>query len=934
MSFATGSLVRARGREWVVLPDSEREPDVLWLRPLGGTDDEVAGVYLPLEPVEAASFQPPDPARELGNHRSLVLLRDALRLGFRSGAGPFRSFSGLGVEPRPYQLVPLLMALRQEPVRLLIADDVGIGKTIEALLIARELLDRGEITRLAVLCPPHLADGWVQACKEQFHIDATAVLAGTAARLERGLGHGESLFDHHPFVVVSLDFIKTDRRRAEFLRACPDFVIVDEAHGCAAGGRGAQQQRHALLKKLSEKASRHLVLVTATPHSGKEEDFRSLLTLLQPEFADLPLDLGGDANRAWRERLARHLVQRRRADLRGYLDTDTPFPERLTAEDSYDLGPAYRAFLDKVLAWCRERIYDAAHDARRQRVQWWAALALLRALSSSPRAAAESLRARARNLLADTAEEADEQGRRAVLDQDDAALEGADAIAGSQTESESEHPDHKRLLALARDADALQGAPDRKLARAAQIVTGLVREGLQPIVFCRFLATVDYVGDALSKALGKDVHVERITGALAPDERARRIAALSEFPRRVLVCTDCLSEGINLQALFDAVFHYDLSWNPTRHEQREGRVDRFGQPRARVRAVTFYGKDNPVDGLVLDVLLRKHQAIHKALGVSVPVPLDTDALVEALFEGGLLRKGSSVQQLGLFASAKKSEVELVWDRAAEREKRSRALFAQHAIRADEVRAELEATRQALGDDATVERFVRDVLRSQGTPLPAGSPALLRVADLPAPIRAATGFERDVRVAFSEPVPPGVLRLRRTHPAVAGLASWVTESALDPLLSGPAKRCGVVRTRAASSRCVVLLLRVRMQLHASLIDGERSLLAEDLVTVGFRGSADGFVQASDEEVERLLAAEPEQNVALDVARTQVEHALGALPALQPQVDDVARARATALLDAHRRVRQASRGQVRGLRVEPWLPPDVLGVFVYLPAGGAA
>ncbi|MCL5780969.1 MAG: ATP-dependent helicase, partial [Firmicutes bacterium] len=173
MSYAVGSLVKARGREWVVLPDSR--DDLLVLRPLGGTEDEVTGIYLPLEQVEPARFDLPDPSK-LGDYRSCRLLRDAVRLGFRSGAGPFRSFARLAVEPRPYQLVPLLMALKLDPVRLLIADDVGIGKTVEACLIARELLDRGEVRRLAVLCPPHLAEQWQTELKEKFHIEAELVL--------------------------------------------------------------------------------------------------------------------------------------------------------------------------------------------------------------------------------------------------------------------------------------------------------------------------------------------------------------------------------------------------------------------------------------------------------------------------------------------------------------------------------------------------------------------------------------------------------------------------------------------------------------------------------------------------------------------------------------------------------------------------------------
>ena len=113
-----------------MLPESD--DDLLVLRPLGGTDDEVAGIYLPLEPVEPATLRAARPGRSSGDYRSCRLLRDAVRLGFRASAGPFRSFGRIAVEPRPYQLVPLLMALRLDPVRLLIADDVGIGKTIEA----------------------------------------------------------------------------------------------------------------------------------------------------------------------------------------------------------------------------------------------------------------------------------------------------------------------------------------------------------------------------------------------------------------------------------------------------------------------------------------------------------------------------------------------------------------------------------------------------------------------------------------------------------------------------------------------------------------------------------------------------------------------------------------------------------------------------------
>jgi hypothetical protein len=151
-AFEVGALVQARGREWVVLPQSE-PPRFLVLRPLGSGDDEVAGVFPTLEQVSSATFEAPDPG-DVGTAVSAGLLRTALRIGFRASAGPFRSLARLAVEPRAYQLVPLLMALRQDTVRLLIADDVGIGKTIEAGLTAVELLEQGDATGLAVLCGP------------------------------------------------------------------------------------------------------------------------------------------------------------------------------------------------------------------------------------------------------------------------------------------------------------------------------------------------------------------------------------------------------------------------------------------------------------------------------------------------------------------------------------------------------------------------------------------------------------------------------------------------------------------------------------------------------------------------------------------------------------------------------------------------------------
>jgi len=938
MSFASGALVRARGREWVVLPESE--PDLLVLRPLGGADGEIAGVLPALESVEPARFAPPDPALA-GDARSAGLLRDALRLGFRSSAGPFRSFGRIAVDPRPYQLVPLLMALPMDPVRLLIADDVGVGKTVEAALIARELLDQGTVARLAVLCPPHLAEQWQRELREKFHIEAEVVLSSTARRLERGLGVGESLFDVHPFVVVSTEYIKADRRRAEFVRSCPELVIVDEAHGFAWAGPGggrARQQRHELLIELARDPERHLVLVTATPHSGKADAFRSLLAFLGPGLAELPEELGGAEREADRRRLARHLVQRRRADIRHFMKDDTPFPDRMSKDETYRLTPDQRALLDRVLEFARETVHEPGTDTRRQRIRWWSALGLLRALGSSPRAAAATLLTRAAAAGAETPQEIDALGRRVVLDVtgEDETAEASDVVPGADADIDGDTPERRRLRAFAREAAALEGDGDAKLQGIVPVVRRLVDDGDRPIVFCRFIATAEYVAEHLRAKL-RGVEVVAVTGSLPPPEREARVAELAEHPRRVLVATDCLSEGINLQEHFDAVVHYDLAWNPTRHEQREGRVDRFGQRRPSVRVVTYYGADNPVDGVVLDVLLRKHDAIRATLGVSVPVPVESDTVMEAILEGMVTRGAGAAgdaDQLALFerdvVAPRRRDLHEEWDSLAERERRSRTMFAHEGVRAEDVYRELQDVQRAIGVDLDVRRFCERALTALSASVDADRETLtVELSETPIALRDALGGRTTLRARFRPPSEEGEELLMRTHPVVEGLASHVLDTALDAQ-SGEsvAARCGVMRAHDVTRRTTALLLRMRFHLTIRRGDDECRLLAEDARVLAFAGSADAPEWLSEEAAEALLSAAPSANVPLERARRDLERAVEALPTFEPALADVAQVHAAELLESHRRVRHATGTRGR-FAVEPQLPVDVLGLYVFLP-----
>ncbi len=956
MSFAVGSLVHTRGREWVVLPNSDAK--TLLLRPLGGTDIEVTGLYLPLEghDVRPAAFALPDPTNpnDFGDHRSCRLLRDAVRLGFRSSGGPFRSFAKINVEPRPYQLVPLLLALKQDPVRLLIADDVGIGKTVEAALIVRELLDRGEVTRFAVLCPPHLTEQWQRELREKFHLDPVLVLSSTAAQLERQCRQAETVFDVFPHTVVSTDFIKSHRRRDDFLRSCPELVVVDEAHTCAvAEGRGGKQQRHELVRDLAQKpladgTLRHLVLVTATPHSGKEEAFRSLLSLVNPEFANLPADLSGEKNRRQRQRLAEYVVQRRRGDIRHFMKEETPFPDREEREDTYQLTPAYRGLFREVLAYAQETVRDESGGRHRQRVRWWSALALLRALASSPAAAAATLKNRAATADTTSDREADEVGRRAVMDLlDDEATDAQDVTPGADPgdeDGEQDAPAHNRLATLAQQAEALAGREDRKLQRVAELTQGLLDDGYHPILFCRFIDTAEYVADQLRQKLGKKVEVVAVTGQQPPAEREERILALAESPKRILVCTDCLSEGINLQQHFNAVVHYDLAWSPTRHEQREGRVDRYGQPSPSVRVLTFYGVDNQIDGIVLDVLIRKHRNIRSSLGISVPVPVESDKLMQAILEGLLLRGKPSPkqQQMLLFDPNEDKVVREVhgdWDRSAEQERRSRTVFAQETMTAqiDEVERELRAVREAIGSGVDTRRFVIEATQAHKG-LVAERPGdrwRLDFKECPMPLRDLLALgekNQTVEARFSLPVDEGTLYLTRTHPLVDKLATFVMDTALDPTAPGQARRCGVIRTAAVERRRTLLLVRFRFQIVTQRRDGqEQHLLAEECRVLGYSGSPEKAEWIEDQAaLEQLLAAVPEANVNPDMARDQIQKVVDNHDEhLLPHLQDVARRLGNQLEEAHRRVRRTM--QARGIthRVEPKLPPDVLGIYLLFP-----
>ena len=319
-----------------------------------------------------------------------------------------------------------------------------------------------------------------------------------------------------------------------------------------------------------------------------------------------------------------------------------------------------------------------------------------------------------------------------------------------------------------------------------------------------------------------------VTGELSPEERRDKVEGMEEGldtnGARILVTTDCLSEGINLQHLFTAVVHYDLAWNPTRHEQREGRVDRFGQQAPEVRCTMLYGQDNPVDGFVLNVILRKGEAIQKELGVLVPMPEDKQRINQALIKAALMKRVSSHSlQMGFaFEEAEQllAPLQTQWTDALEKAKANRTVFAQRRIRPDEVLPEWQKQQNALGSSADVQRFVQSACARLGAPLEAARRQTHRLPTqhLPEALRQRLADEGLVPEGGNPALSLNFAELHRSHPLVTVLADHLIETALQGQTTPTGAitaRCAATITDAVDVVTTVVLLRLRLGILGTL-----------------------------------------------------------------------------------------------------------------------
>jgi superfamily II DNA/RNA helicase len=551
---------------------------------------------------------------------------------------------------------------------------------------------------------------------------------------------------------------------------------------------------------------------------------------------------------------------------------------------------------------------------------------------SSPAAAQAALKARLERLVEKY--EQDKTDYSADI-YDPTELESIVDIVPSHVISDSQdsisNAEKKKLRELSNQVKNLNEESDTKIKKATEEIKILLKEGYKPIVFCRFIATADYVAKELKNRLSKDhptIHVVSVTGSLSEEEREIQIEELSKSPVRVLVATDCLSEGINMQDHFNAVLHYDLPWNPNRLEQREGRVDRFGQKSEKVKAIILFGADNPIDGAVLDVLLRKAKKIHKTLKISVPIPVDSENVLEAVLKA-LFWKSSDKIQMSLFDDRSTlAEVHRKWDRAADKEKKSRSLFAQHSIKPGEVALELEKTDHVLGSPEVVHRFVRSAMQRLNSPIiPSNGHWKFDLNNLPDIVKTKLLDLKIKNITFEQPDKDDVSYITRNHVLTNSLAEYLFEKAFNSNgKSNVAARSSVIRSDQVDKTTTFLLLRLRHLIKKS--GREKTSLAEECIVVGFKGLIGSHEWMELEQAEREFELiMPAENISDSDKRYWLNQVLNQFKELESYINEVAQTKAVELINSYERLRKSMNSEK--VIVQPLLPVDVLALVVILP-----
>lgn len=633
MTLLPGTQVIARGAPW----------EVVYVEPAGAGQDrfrlrsllpalrgQEMDILAPFETVEPISNEL-DPVRA-GRLRAWRLYHQAFLLDQALGPGALAAVDPGRLDIAPYQLVPVMRALRMSRPRLLLADGVGLGKTVEAGLVMVELIARRRAHRILIVSPAGpLLNQWHREMRTRFGLrfDVLKDQAGLQ-EARRSLVLGANPFDHVSLCLTSIDFAKQEKVLQDLERTTWDLVVLDEAHHCirmgTAGDREDSQRR-----RLAEVLARQcdgLLLLTATPHDGYDPHFSSIIELLDPSLLDGRGNLRGDA---WRD----HVVRRLKRHIRDPKTGSEMFPERVVhpIQVGFKPGthPSFSELQRGLLALVAPRLRTAIRQKRFGDVL--AFVSLLKRSVSSVTACASTLRhiaARFDELLKKGTE--DQQERRERLrtlrdyrrrlerygaltweeEVDQAMLEAEDMAAellAAEAPSRYGEPDDVVDLDEARREFRREGDRLRRLSGTREALERLIQEAdraqtedpkISSLVaeievireaepHANVLVYTEYTDsqDAIVAALRQAVEMGRLSGEIlslsGPDPDAVRTRITDRFGQvddLVLVSTDASAEGLNLHQRCHHLVHLELPYNPNRLEQRNGRIDRYGQKSA------------------------------------------------------------------------------------------------------------------------------------------------------------------------------------------------------------------------------------------------------------------------------------------------------------------------------------------------------------------
>ena len=801
--YEVGQRIRIRERVWVVLDDhadSMSGDHVLRVR---GVDTQPGGIErtfvyrpassLPDELERITALPAPDLRWSPGTPPSQwERLQTAYRLSIAHSAGHLLGLSRARLVIEPYQLAPVLRVMSAPRQRFLLAEDVGMGKTIEAGLIAMELIARGRGDRILIVVPAALQDQWADEMRDKFGLDFAILDSDYLTKnLIPRLPSGANPWEYASRVITSVDFAKQERILRALKKTRWDLVIVDEAHYLAESGTDAAPVRtdRSRFGEALAPLCESLLLLTATPHNGYSQGFYSLLRLLDDARFASASDLRREA--------VEQVVIRRTKKLIYNPNGTQKFHGRtvqhlgLLLEDP--AMAAERRLYEAVTRYVA-RHWRAARRSESERVTVGFAMTVLKKrLISSLGAIRASLRTRLEGL---SDEPVAPDARRGLLASYRAGVPLTEAqrehverqlvVLTPERGAEALERERREVERLLRLAEAIPPEQDRKAAYLKQTLDHFcLTQGRKVIVFTEYKDTLDYLL-AYLEARGYAGRIATLHGHL---NRAQRQAAERQFHQPetlVLLATDAASEGLNLQHGCWTVIHNELPWNPNRLEQRNGRVDRWGQTHdAEIYNLVLA---DTLEGQILKRLVEKLERIRVELGdgsdvLSVTGPLDLDTL--------LMDASANEEPLGEAVTVADARVEAALREGREALEACRAefLIAPGAFgprEYEEVRAVEAATARALPHPDEMEAFATGTLRALGgtaTPVAAmlhvwtlETPQRLRRAGVEARYDRAT-FARETALADSER-PPSVAYLALGHPLLDGLIAAVKTDARE------------------------------------------------------------------------------------------------------------------------------------------------------------